>query len=116
MNVDSTATSAAVGSGPANAGSPGGQGVGSLGVDAFLKLLVTQLQNQDPTQPQSDTEFIAQLAQFSSLEQLSSINKAVSAIAQLFSAAGANIDQTATSSQTAIRSQADLASAAEGKA
>ncbi len=62
--------------------------VGALGVDAFLKLLMTQLQNQDPTQPQSDTEFIAQLAQFSSLEQLTSINQAVTSIAQVFSAAG----------------------------
>ena len=54
----------------------------SLGSDAFLKLLVTQLQNQDPTSPQSNTEFIAQLATFSSLEQLTSINKAVSSMAQ----------------------------------
>jgi flagellar basal-body rod modification protein FlgD len=54
----------------------------SMGSDAFLKLLVVQLQNQDPTSPQSNTEFIAQLATFSSLEQLTSINKAVTSMAQ----------------------------------
>ena len=54
-----------------------------MGSDAFLKLLVVQLQNQDPTSPQSNTEFIAQLAQFSSLEQLTSINQGVSAMARL---------------------------------
>ena len=53
-----------------------------MGSDSFLKLLVVQLQNQDPTSPQSNTEFIAQLAQFSSLEQLTSINQAVTAMAQ----------------------------------
>jgi flagellar basal-body rod modification protein FlgD len=51
-----------------------------LGRDAFLKLLVTQLRHQDPTQPQADGEFIAQLAQFSSLEQLTSIQQTLVAI------------------------------------
>jgi flagellar basal-body rod modification protein FlgD len=46
-----------------------------LGREAFLQLLVTQLQHQDPTQPQQDGEFIAQLAQFSSLEQLTHIQQ-----------------------------------------
>jgi flagellar basal-body rod modification protein FlgD len=44
-----------------------------LGRDAFLNLLVTQLQHQDPLQPQADGAFLAQLAQFSSLEQLQGI-------------------------------------------
>jgi flagellar basal-body rod modification protein FlgD len=47
----------------------------SSGIDAlaneqtFLKLLVAQMRNQDPTQPQDATQFVGQLAQFSSLEQ-----------------------------------------------
>jgi len=51
-----------------------------LGRDAFLKLLVTQLQHQDPTAPQADGEFIAQLATFSSLEQLQQIEQTLSGI------------------------------------
>lgn len=52
----------------------------SLGKDAFLQLLVTQLQHQDPTKPQADGEFIAQLAQFSSLEQLTGIQTQLKSI------------------------------------
>jgi flagellar basal-body rod modification protein FlgD len=42
---------------------------GLVSEQTFLQLLVAQLQNQDPTQPQDGTQFVAQLAQFSSLEQ-----------------------------------------------
>ncbi len=44
------------------------------GKDEFLQLLVTQLQNQDPLNPMDNTEFLSQMAQFSSLEQLIHIN------------------------------------------
>jgi flagellar basal-body rod modification protein FlgD len=46
----------------------------STGKDAFLKLLVEQLKNQDPLNPQDGTQFVAQLAQFNSLERLISID------------------------------------------
>lgn len=49
-------------------------GTDSLGKDAFMTLLITQMQNQDPLNPSSDTEFISQLAQFSSLEQMENLN------------------------------------------
>jgi len=49
----------------------------SLGKQDFLKLLVAQLQNQDPMNPSDPTEFTAQLAQFSQLEQLTNANKSL---------------------------------------
>ncbi len=45
-----------------------------LGKDEFLKLLVTQLSHQDPLQPMDDKAFIAQMAQFSALEQMMQMN------------------------------------------
>ena len=44
-----------------------------LGKEAFLQLLVTQLQNQDPLDPQDNSSYIAELAQFSSLEQMTNV-------------------------------------------
>jgi flagellar basal-body rod modification protein FlgD len=48
---------------------PSLDGNSNLGQDAFFKLLITQLQNQDPLNPMEDREFISQMAEFSSLEK-----------------------------------------------
>ena len=58
-----------------NAKTTGGQQ--TLGKNDFLQLLVTKLQNQDPLKPMEDENFIAQLAQFSSLEQMSNIAEGI---------------------------------------
>lgn len=64
----------------ANSGKPSGrriQGAGSpqLDKDAFFKLMLAQVKNQDPTNPMKNHEMAAQLAQFSSLEQMSNVNE-----------------------------------------
>ncbi|MEW5924335.1 MAG: flagellar hook capping FlgD N-terminal domain-containing protein, partial [Candidatus Zixiibacteriota bacterium] len=49
----------------------------TLGKEEFLQLLVAQLTHQDPLEPMEDTQFIAELAQFSSLEQLQNMNESL---------------------------------------
>jgi flagellar basal-body rod modification protein FlgD len=68
-----------------------------LGQDAFLQLLVTQLQHQDPLQPQDDSQFLAQLAQFSSLEQLTQMNQSIQ---QLVTLAGSSSSSTSNNSSS----------------
>ncbi|SNX55516.1 flagellar hook capping FlgD N-terminal domain-containing protein [Thermoanaerobacterium sp. RBIITD] len=64
-----------------------------LGKDAFLQLLVTQLRNQDPLNPMDDKEFIAQMAQFSTLEQMQNLNSSFSAV-KAYSLIGKNVSAT----------------------
>ena len=80
-----------------------------LGKDAFLQLLVTQLQNQDPLNPQDNSSYIAELAQFSALEQMTNVASSLQdlgkvvnnidtsvLVGQLSSMIGMNIDWVET--------------------
>lgn len=65
----------------------------AMGKDDFLKLLVTELRNQDPLQPMDNTQSIAQLAQFSALEQMTNISTSMEAL---------NISMTNFSQQSSL--------------
>ena len=100
--IDSTSTlagaagapSAPSAAGPAG-GPPGASGSHGLGQDAFLQLLVTELQHQDPTQPQDPNTMITQMAQFSSLEQQTNTNTLLTGmqgqVSALFQGQSANL-------------------------
>ncbi|MFT4648617.1 MAG: flagellar basal-body rod modification protein FlgD [Glaciecola sp.] len=62
---------------------PQASGDSALNKDAFMQLLVAQMKNQDPTEPTSNEQFIAQLAQFSSLEEMQGVNENLVAMAAL---------------------------------
>lgn len=55
----------------------------ALDKNDFLKILITQLSHQDPTQPMDDKSFIAQMAQFSSLEQMTNMSEGLAKVASL---------------------------------
>ena len=71
-----------------------GQGKGlqqNMGKESFLRILTEQLKNQDPLKPQDDKAFIAQLAQFNSLEQMLELNRGFAELSERF-AAGQALD------------------------
>lgn len=73
---------------------PGATGKSALGKDDFMQLMIAQLKNQDPMSPMEGAEYAAQLAQFSSLEQLMNINTS------LESSVSANLQLTSSISNT----------------
>lgn len=89
-------------------------GTSELGKDAFLKLLVTQMQYQDPLNPSSDTEFISQLASFSALEQMQNLNSTFSQ-AQAFGLVGQQVIISADNSAGCIQGTVDYVTSSNGK-
>lgn len=87
----------------------------SLDRDAFLQLLVTQLSNQDPLNPQEGHDFVAQLAQFSSVEQLTTIGSTLESHSAFLNDLAAGLDAQAGAQAElaqALGERGDLAAAA----
>jgi flagellar basal-body rod modification protein FlgD len=81
--------------------SPDQQSLSGLTGDSFLTLLTAQLKSQDPTAPTDPTEFVGQLVQFNSLEQLIQINSNLQQALPPSSASSQNAVQNAIQSATA---------------
>ena len=65
-----------------------------LGQDVFLELMITQMRNQDPLDPQKNSEFVAQLAQFSSVEGIDKLNTGLEGIAKTMNSYGASLQSS----------------------
>ncbi|HVV83357.1 MAG TPA: flagellar hook capping FlgD N-terminal domain-containing protein [Kofleriaceae bacterium] len=105
MRIDQTSTYTT----PTTSSTGTGLGGMSATPDAFLKLFVAQLQNQNPLEPQDNSQMVAQLAQFSSLEQqVESNTRLDDLVASQDSAAGASLTQLAGRTITADASAVTL--------
>lgn len=86
----------------------------ALGKDDFLKLLVTQLTYQDPINPVNDQEFIAQLAQFSSLEQMHNVAEQVRRLADIQLVTGGMSQAASLLGRTVVVFDVDSGETVEG--
>lgn len=89
-----------------------------LGKDAFLQLLATEMQNQDPLEPTSNTEYISQLAQFSALEAMQDLNT-TSQITQAISLTGSYVIMNTTDAAGNVKQISglvDFVTVTDGKA
>jgi flagellar basal-body rod modification protein FlgD len=93
IDASTSTTSGASSTGSTSSTSSSSTSAKGLGEDDFLKLLMTQLENQDPSSPMDDTQFISEMAQFQSLESSTNTEKAIEALNTSF--------QNSISAQTA---------------
>ncbi len=110
VNATNTTAATVIGNGPPSTASATGSS--ALGKDEFMKLLLAQLSQQDPTQPVDNQAFIAQLAQFSSVEQLSSMNQSMESL--LVAQAGANQMQAVSMVGKTVHFKSDHVSVSGG--
>lgn len=93
MSTDAISSSTATSSSSSSSSSTSSS-TSSLDENAFLQLMVTEMENQDPTNPMDDTQYASQLAQYSSLEQMTQVNtnlkSLTSAVSSGFTTVGNN--------------------------
>jgi flagellar basal-body rod modification protein FlgD len=103
-STDSAIASSGSGTSTAGAAKAATSVASKLNADTFLRLLMAQLQNQDPTKPMDSTEYVGQLATFSQVEQATKTNQKLDSLlsASFLDQADAIIGRTITSSDGTI--------------